>query len=138
MGETSSCDICKKKFELYPKNDTRKICKQCLINESGPSYADIRNCTHMAMSLEESKRLLRKNSSHNCECKEGERGWTDFSGKRTLAPGKHSVPRVSKKGNLYWEHDNMKQDKVVHTQRWDEIKQLKIYAFFHVLDNNTI
>lgn len=129
MGETVFCKLCKKKFETQHENRDscfyRKICEKCSMKEYGPSYADIRNCHHQAISLEETKRLLKKNPLHICGCEEGERGWTDPSGKRTLAPEKHTKPRISKKGNMYFEHNFMKQDNFVHTKRWDDIEQLK-------------
>ena len=129
MGETISCALCKKPFEPHYKNSrlnlSVNICKQCTLKEYGPSYEDIKNCDHMHMSLEENKRLLKKNSSHSCECEFGERGWTDRSGKRTLVPGAFSIPRKSKKGNIYLTNQFFMQSKVVHTNRWDNIKQLK-------------
>lgn len=129
MGETISCALCKKPFEPHYKNSrlnlSDNICKQCTLKEYGPSYEDIRNCNHMHMSLEENKRLLKKNSSHSCECEFGERGWTDPSGKRTLVPGVKSVVRKSKKGNIYTTNQFFMQSKIVHTNRWDNIKQLK-------------
>lgn len=128
MGENIVCALCKKTLETYYKNSTSDFpyntCKHCTMKEYGPSYDDIRNCNHKVMSLEENKRLLKKNPAHICECEYGERGWTDNSGKRTLVPGR-SVEKISKKGKKYWGRTFFMQYKVVHTKRWDNIEQLK-------------